>query len=427
MPATLTPRQKAYLTATVLSNKYIPLRPTPKQARFLLTEEKEVFYGGAAGGGKSVALLMAALQYVADPNYAALLLRRTYPDLSQPGALMDLGETWLRPTDAKWDGETKTWRFHSGATLTFGFLETEKDKYRYQSAEFQFIGWDELTQFTRTQYEYLFSRLRRTEDNPVPLRVRSASNPGNIGHLWVKERFIEAADRERAFVPARIEDNPFLKREEYATTLANLDPVTRAQLLRGDWDIQVSGNFFKRPWFEIIPERPKHIKSIRYWDLAASKDGDYTVGALVGEARGIYYIMDVQRMRETPGQVEALVGQMAEIDGIETPVRMEQEPGSSGINTIDHYARDVLKGFDFKGDRVTGDKTTRAGPLSSASEAGNVKLVKGTWNNAWLDEAMLFPEGEHDDQIDATSGALNQLTKSDSSRFKIVHVGRVRG
>jgi len=137
--------------------------------------------------------------------------------------------------------------------------------------------------------------------------------------------------------------------------------------------------------------------------------------------------MDVQRMRETPGQVEALVGQMAEIDGIETPVRMEQEPGSSGINTIDHYARDVLKGFDFKGDRVTGDKTTRAGPLSSASEAGNVKLVKGTWNNAWLDEAMLFPEGEHDDQIDATSGALNQLTKSDSSRFKIVHVGRVRG
>ena len=423
----LTPRQKGHLSATVLSNKYIPLRPTPKQARFLLTEEKEVFYGGAAGGGKSVALLMAALQWVADPNYAALLLRRTYPDLSQPGALMDLGEKWLRPTDAKWDGETKTWRFPSGSTLTFGFLETEKDKYRYQSAEFQFIGWDELTQFTQTQYEYLFSRLRRTEDNPVPLRVRSASNPGNIGHVWVKERFLENARPDRSFVPARVEDNPYLKQEEYAITLSNLDVVTRAQLLKGDWDIQLSGNFFKRPWFEIVSDRPKHVKCVRYWDLAASKEGDYTVGALLGELNGIYHIIDVQRIRETPGQVEALVRQTAELDGIATPVIMEQEPGSSGINTIDHYSRDVLKGFNFKGDRVTGDKTTRAGPLSSASEAGNVKLVKGVWNSAWLDEAMLFPEGEHDDQIDATSGALNQLTKSDSSRFKVIHVGKVRG
>jgi len=423
----LTPRQKAYLSTTILSNKYIPYRPTRKQAEYLLAEEKEVFYGGAAGGGKSVALLMSGLQYVAHPEYSALLLRRTYPDLSLPGALMDMAKQWLGPTDAKWNEQSKTWTFPSGATLTFGFLESEADKYRYQSAEFQLIDFDELTQFTESQYLYLFSRLRRTEDNPVPLRVRSASNPGNIGHLWVKERFIEAKNKDRRFIPATLEDNPYLEQTSYISNLSNLDVVTRAQLLKGDWDIQLSGNFFKRPWFEIISERPRHIKSVRYWDLAASKEGDYTVGALVGEQQGVYYIMDVQRLRETPGQVEALVRQVAEIDGMETPIIMEQEPGSSGINTIDHYARDVLKGYNFKGDRVTGDKTTRAGPLSSASEAGNVKLVKGIWNNAWLDEAMLFPEGEHDDQIDATSGALNQLTKSDSSRFRVIHVGKVRG
>ena len=423
----LTPRQKAYLSATVLSNKYIPIRPTPKQATFLLTEEKEVFYGGAAGGGKSVALLMAALQWVGDPNYAALLLRRTYPDLSLPGALMDIGKQWLGPTDAHWKEDSKTWQFPSGATLTFGFLESEADKYRYQSSEFQFIGFDELTQFTESQYLYLFSRLRRTEDNPVPLRVRSASNPGNIGHLWVKERFLGTQDKDRRFIPATLADNPYLEQKSYIANLSNLDVVTRAQLLKGDWDIQLSGNFFKRPWFEIIPQGPKHVKSVRYWDLAASKEGDYTVGALVGESNGIYYLLDIQRIRETPGQVEALVRQTAEIDGIETPIIMEQEPGSSGINTIDHYARDVLKGYNFKGDRVTGDKTTRAGPLSSASEAGNVKLVKGAWNGPWLDEAMLFPEGEHDDQIDACSGALGALTKSDSSRFKVIHVGKVRG
>ena len=243
-----------------------------------------------------------------------------------------------------------------------------------------------------------------------------------------QERFVESKAKDRRFIPATLQDNPYLEQQTYIANLMNLDVVTRAQLLNGDWDIQLSGNFFKRPWFEIIPERPKHIgKAVRYWDLAASKDGDYTVGALMGEALGIYYLIDVQRIRETPGKVEALVKQMAEIDGVETPIIMEQEPGSSGINTIDHYSRDTLKGFNFKGDRVTGDKATRAGPLSSASEAGNVKLVKGSWNGPWLDEAMLFPEGEHDDQIDATSGALSALTRCNSSRFGVVHVGKVRG
>jgi hypothetical protein len=132
--------------------------PGAKQIEFLSLGELEAYFGGAAGGGKSDALLMAALQYVDQPNYAALLLRRTYKDLSLPGALMERAGNWLRGTAAHWSAETKTWRFPSGATVTFGHLDNEGDKYNYQSSEFQFVGFDEVTQFTKTQYEYLFSR-----------------------------------------------------------------------------------------------------------------------------------------------------------------------------------------------------------------------------------------------------------------------------
>jgi phage terminase large subunit-like protein len=118
--------------------KYIPHRPTAKQAAFLLLPHREAFFGGAAGSGKTDALLMAALQYVDVPGYAAMLFRRTYADLALPGALMDRAAEWLHPTDAHWNGTTKTWHFPSGASLSFGYLETEKDKYRYQGMELHF-------------------------------------------------------------------------------------------------------------------------------------------------------------------------------------------------------------------------------------------------------------------------------------------------
>lgn len=235
---------------------YAPQDPTERQALFLsLKDEREVFYGGAAGGGKSSCLLMAALEYVHIPSYAALLLRRTYQDLAKPGALMDRAHQWLRGTGARWNEQKKQWTFPSGATLTFGYLETANDKYQYQGAEYQFVGFDELTQFSESSYTYLFSRLRRLEASEVPLRMRSASNPGGIGSRWVNERFIpddftpERAKEARvfwkdgrAFIPARLDDNPHLDRVEYAASLNELDPVTREQLLRGDWQITERGN-----------------------------------------------------------------------------------------------------------------------------------------------------------------------------------------
>ena len=167
--------------ATVRSNRYIPHEPTEKQALFLLHDHiPEILYGGSAGGGKSDALLMAALQYVHVPGYAALLLRRTFPDLSLPEAIMSRSFEWLQGTDAIWHDKEKTWKFPSGATLTFGYLDAPRDHYRYQGSAFQFIGFDELTQFKENQYLYLHSRLRRLAGAEVPLRMRAASNPGDI-------------------------------------------------------------------------------------------------------------------------------------------------------------------------------------------------------------------------------------------------------
>lgn len=246
-------------------DQYIPQAPTPRQQLFLDLEDKlEVFYGGAAGGGKSSALLMAALKYVHVPNYSALLLRRSYTDLALPGALMDRAYQWLNGK-AHWSSMEKQWTFPSGATLSFGYLATEVDKFKYQGAEFQYIGFDELSQFTESQYTYLFSRLRRLKNGHVPIRMRSGSNPGGVGALWVKDRFIpddfapdfameekvwekESVDEEtgdkvkRFFVPARLDDNPHLDQAEYEFSLRNLDPVTRAQLRRGDWQITLRGD-----------------------------------------------------------------------------------------------------------------------------------------------------------------------------------------
>lgn len=255
------------VSATTLE---VPQKPTEHQRLFLsLKDAREVFYGGAAGGGKSSCLLMAALEYVHVKGYAALLLRRTYADLSKPGALMDRAHQWLKPLKDKgvsWNEQKKQWSFPNGATLTFGYLEGENDKYQYQGAEYQFIGFDELTQFTESAYTYLFSRLRRLAASEVPLRMRSASNPGGMGAAWVQERFVpedftpdmaeeakvfwkeglnaDGSTVRRAFIPARLDDNPYLDRIEYAQSLNELDAVTREQLLKGDWQIRERGNVY---------------------------------------------------------------------------------------------------------------------------------------------------------------------------------------
>ncbi|MGH2878937.1 MAG: phage terminase large subunit [Solirubrobacteraceae bacterium] len=419
--------------------RYVPHSPHPPQQAFLLLSDlgvREVLYGGAAGGGKSDALLMAALQYVDVPGYAALLLRRTFPDLNQADALIPRSKEWLASTDARWNENEHRWYFPSSATLTFGHLQHEDDKLHYQGAAFQMVGFDELTQFTETQYTYLFSRLRRLADSDVPIRMRAASNPGGPGHEWVKQRFglyrpegqttglfvCQMPDwTERTFIPARLADNPSLDQGEYVGSLNELDTTTRKQLLDGDWDVREPGSLFRREWFEVIDHAPEGCRWVRHWDLAATEpsqanpDPDWTAGLRLGKhPSGLWIVQHVARARSRPDGVEKLIRHHATADGRPVTVSIEQEPGSSGKAIIQHYQRTVLHDFEVRGLRSTGSKEERARPVSAKAEAGLVKLVRGPWIPAFLEELEVFSpdSGTHDDQVDALSGAFIQLAAS---------------
>jgi predicted phage terminase large subunit-like protein len=245
-------------------SKYIPSdhQPHGKQLAFLSLPHLEAFYGGAAGGGKSDALLMAALQYVDQPKFQGIIFRRTYSDMLLPSSILSRCKEWLKPFidsgEVKYKpGENHSFHFPSGAVLAFGYLQNEDSQHRYASSEYQYIAFDELTHFLEHEYEFLFSRLRRTKDCNVPLRMRAASNPGSKGMRWVRDRFkiklneatglYQGYNTEAPFIPASIIDNPSID-PEYRTSLMKLGKVERERLLNGNWDISEDA-IYEKHWF----------------------------------------------------------------------------------------------------------------------------------------------------------------------------------
>lgn len=403
---------------------HCPESPSLTQKVFLRTYSLEALFGGAAGGGKSSALLMSALQYVDVPSYSAILFRRTYADLALPGALMDRFLMWIGQTDdVRWNANSYTATFPSGARITFGYLNNAQDYLRYKGAEFQFIGMDEVTEIREADYRYMFSRLRRPASGPlskVPLRMRCASNPAPN---WVRQRFIvEGKSENRVFVPSFLADNPGIDAESYRQSLQALDPIERRRLEEGDWWATTLGSLFDRESVVIIdsneiPQLSAQTRAMRFWDLAATEpsnvtpDPDWTVGTLMMFDQGISYILDVKRVRARGEKVEQLIAQTAYEDGPTVAIRMEMEPGSSGKALVDQYARYILPGYDFLGMRATGDKVTRARPFAAAVANGNVRAIRGPWLTDWLDELSSFPEAcSHDDQVDSATGAFTNLT-----------------
>lgn len=368
--------------------KYIPHVPTPKQQAFLWLRNRDALYGGAAGGGKSDALIMAALQYVDVPGYNAILIRDTHSNMIKPEGLLDRAHSWLSGTDAVWDAAAKQYIFPLGATLGFGYMDGPRDHFNYQGPAYQFIGLDEAVGIRGSQAQYLFSRLRKlspqgyiellkvlfpriTEDaiqgylqlyNNIPLRRRCGSNPPHRDQLsvgsWVKARFIDpkTKSKDTVFIPAKMDDNPFLQVEEYRQSMQELDPITRRQLEDGDWDITVKGNLVDRAKFNIIPLPPQNIvKSVRFWDMAATaqsnenKDPDWSVGIKMGRtAANTVVIEHMIRFRKNPADAEATIVNTAKIDGKNTSIRMEQEGGSSGKTVIDYYMRKIFLGGILK-------------------------------------------------------------------------------
>lgn len=426
---TRTEQEKIARYLTPKMTDYIVHQPYPKQAAFMLLDIKEAFYGGAAGGGKSDALLMCALQYVDVPGYAAIIFRKTFSDLVKPGALIDRAQEWLAPwtttKEVRWVDKEKKFVFPSGAILQFGYMETPQDRFNYQGGEYQFIGFDEVTHMHEIGYTYMFSRLRRLKTAmDIPLRVRAASNPPDDGDNaeWVYDRFVnpETKNPARIFIPAGMDDNPHLDSDSYEEALEELDPVTRARLRDGLWEIKRVGNMFKEEWFGEVDELPAGRRTVRFWDCAATevdpvkkkrgKKADFTVGLRMSEKDGIYYIEDIVHVQHSAMHVEELQKVTAKSDGHSVRIREEEEGGSSGKYAIAKKKDEVFRGFAFEGVRNTGSKIERAMPLSAASERGAVKILKGCPNvKAFITELVGFPAAPHDDLVDGASGAFNAL------------------
>lgn len=302
-------------------------------------------------------------------------------------------------------------RLSSGAEVIF---RSADDPDRLRGPNLSGAWLDEASIMGQGAYEIVIAALREGGEFGW---LSATFTPRGRQH-WTYEVFgTERPDTE--LIQARTQDNPFLPPEFFETIKRQYgeNSVFARQELSGEF-IDGGGTIFQRAWFKVLEKQPLEFKRrVRAWDMAATApkegtDPDWTVGTLMGRTHDDeYVVLDVKRLRDTPLAVERVIRRCAEEDGRGVDIFMEEEGGSSGKITTDHYLRTVLAGFVYKGIRSTGPKEERARPLSGMAEAGHVGILRGEWNRAWLDELDAFPIGTHDDMVDSASLAYSQVAE----------------
>ncbi len=454
-----------------------PWVPHPVQADFLKSTAYEVLFGGQAGGGKSVGILADAAQARELSGYAAVLFRKTYKQLEEPGGLIQRSFEIYPRLGGVWHLGRYAWEFPTQTQIVVRHMQNSGDRYNYQGAEFSYIGFDQLEQFDEQDYLYLFSRARSV--NPkIKARVRATANPGaswvlkrwlpwlgtddeleeaHLKHakageiLWFKrvndqDVQTDKDDPEalsRTFIPATIQDNPTLMANDpgYINRLKALPFVERRRLLDGDWHIQAqAGTMFKREWFtQFVDAAPPMTKTCRAFDLAgtekkrAKDDPDFTATVLMGEVmKGLSYFLHAEQSQLSPMGVEDFIINFHETEDKDIPYIFEQEPGQSGKAQIVYFKR-LLKGRAVYGltagqqanalATFSKDKITRASPLSSDAEGGLLVMVRAAWNTPLLTALVNFPSEQwHDDLVDAAA-LCHHFLKRMAMRAKVVRLG----
>lgn len=432
------------------------------QTTFLATAADIAIMGGSAGGGKTFALLMEAVRHIHIKNFSAVFFRRTSPQITYPGGLWDESHEiypHLGGTPLAFPG--RRWEFPGGGRVAFSHMQHEADKLSWKGAQVPLLIFDQLEEFTESQFFYLMSRNRSTCG--VRPYVRASCNPDADSWLatflqwwWdpdtgyaIEERsgvmrwFIRVGDEitwgdspeelaERhpdippksvVFVRARLEDNPILmqKDPQYYANLMALPLVERERLYGGNWKIRaLAGKIFNSAWWKYLDATPSQAERVRYWDKAGTEEGvgARTAGVLLARDsdRGRWIIEDVKKGRWSALERETVIRETAIEDGPDVTVWVEQEPGSGGKESAENTVRMIGnlrkdgRAFTCRMDRVTGDKIERAMPLSAQVEAGNVYLYRAPWNAEFVGEAHAFePNSRLKDQVDAAAGAFNKL------------------
>ena len=349
------------------------LTVTKRQRAFIEADAFEVLYGGAAGGGKTYGQLIDALLYALKyPRSKQLFLRKTYPELVK-SALRVAREMYPREI-ASYNEQKHTYFFKNGSVIDFGYLQRDSQVTQYMSSEYDIIRFDELTHFSEYMYTYMMSRIR-SGSNDYPKAIKSSTNPGSSGHVWVKERFIdpapagekfwvkEAEDAEptsRIFIPAKVEDNRHIMENDphYVDRLKRMSRAERLTLYEGRWDVLV-GTYFDE-WNENVhvikpfevPEEWRRYVAIDYGlDMLAA------LMAAVDDLGNVYIIREVYESGLVISEAARRIRQMTGgeyVDSYIAPSDLEGRSTQTGKSQIDMFRENGIPFTTVKGGRVDG-------------------------------------------------------------------------
>ncbi len=452
-------------------------QPGPQTA-FLSTSADIAIYGGEAGGGKSYALMLEPTRHLNVPGFGGVIFRHTVPEITNQGGLWDESFNIYANIRSKSGqapiphGEPRLrWIFPPhGNKIKFASLQLDIDRLKWQGSQIPFIGWDELTHFSLSQFTYVtFSRGRTTCG--VKPYTRATCNPDSTHFLrewlrwWIDDgtglaipersgvirymtmvsgELVWGATREECakksgrkpkdvksftFIHASVYDNKILlaKDDGYIGGLMALPKLEQEQLLGGNWNAKAGERmWFRKEWFSTVDTLPSNLEMVRYWDPGSVEDKktdglgtkgpSWTAGLLMGrdfKTPPSYYICDLSHFTGTPGKVETTQKNLAEQDDIRygsVTVGIEQEPGRAGKARAQHEAKLLHKHATWI-NKVTENKGKRARPLSGQCRAGNVFVLAGPWNETLFSglESFNGTDKPHADIADAASGAFNFL------------------